>query len=261
MPRCQTIPAGALGEACVDDSSCGLATGRRCFKGAVPKPSGSRRTAVCLEVTTLDGGCSTSGATVGEFGLALDAGAVFLCTTPGLLTTCSRNEQCKGGQVCTLFDNEKVGPIGVCDDPLAGGAGADEACVVQPSSSGKLCETGLCRPPAPLPNSTCGALCERGSCPSGRQCALVEFGHVGVIRHVPMCVPQVTATCQACSDASPCGADMPHCEPVGVKSVCLAACTAGTKSFPDCPPGFVCRSLSSGDRCLPALPDGGVGCP
>lgn len=261
---CSPLISPALGHICNDDSNC-LASGtnRVCLKGAVQSPTsgGVPRTGICVELCGAGDRCMTGNTKCTSFSLGLDAGSAKLCITPRLLVPCVNDDACREqGLVCTLYDHPQLGPISVCDQPLAEGAQVGGPCVLntQTSGGGQLCGNGLCVPRVPegAAAARCGELCDRSTCTGGATCRLAEISVSvpGTIRQVPMC-QLGTGICKDCSlNPAICGADAPRCTTYGATKRCLPSCTpdAGTSTVPACPPGYRCEVLGGiGARCTP----------
>ncbi len=262
IPTCREVEMGQLGQICTDDRQCqNTGVNRVCYRGAVQlgaDAGGGLRTGICVELCRGPSStCITPGATCRTFPAPQDAGATYICVPDGILSPCTDDSACADdGLVCTVFDHPQIGPATVCDTPLAGGAGPGEACVVSAASGGNLCANGLCVPRADAGQAqTCGQLCHApgglSTCSGGRTCALVEFEHVGVVRHLPMCVETPTV-CAPCAPPGACGTDAPHCTAIDGQLRCLSACSPDAGSYPACPFNQSCRQLDGGVfRCVP----------
>jgi hypothetical protein len=259
VPTCVGVSNPALlGYPCESDVTCGA--GGMCLLSSVQNPgSGQPRGGICVR------GCSAAsvGASCGDpentacqaLAAPLDAGSVLLCLPPNRFTPCWSDADCGGrGLVCALFDHPSLGPVGMCDVPLTGGAVAGEHCAQTPVDGGlPLCGNGLCLASGAAPS--CTLLCSDSSqCLDSYTCALVEVQSVGnVYRHVPGCIAAATA-CTPCSGSgtgSTCGSDAPHCD-----SECRTACSVNAGQVPSCPNGKICLLVDGAYSCSTSA-DGG----
>jgi hypothetical protein len=255
---CVPVDPPALGHLCTDDTSCvvdGGTANRVCLHGAIQSAQngGALRPGVCVERCSPLGTCLTAGAMCSPFPLALSAGAISLCVPPALLSPCTSNRACADDDlVCTVFDHPQVGATTLCDRRLVGGAATGAPCQLVSSDAGSLCANGLCAPRAggANPSPTCGEPCDQGTCDAG-VCRLVEFGVLGLVRYIPMCVSS-PSRCAACvMGGNVCEIDAPRCSP-GLPGgpYCLGACSPDAGGFPTCPSGQNCTLLDAGYRCL-----------
>jgi len=246
--RCRAVAAPDLMHACSGDGDC--EPERLCLVGSVPGASGAPRTGVCVEPCVAGGTCAAGGAECHTFLFGADGGSQDLCVPPGAVLGCQTDSPCGSeGFVCAVFGHPSLQPVGLCDAPLAGGAGVGASCASAPGTA-PLCASGLC---IPGPAGSCGELCV-GPCPSGAQCgpAELEVPPGGPSRHVSMCLPGRTHCADCSASRSACGADAPHCTYYGARQVCLSACAGPDAGAPpDCPAGTTCAVLAEGPRCVP----------
>ncbi len=265
-PTCRLVEPPALGQLCADDLQCAVDGGpnRVCLRGAIQlvQNGGMLRQGICVERCGTGNSCVTGGTVCTGFALGLSAASIQLCVPPGLINACTSDLECSDDDlVCTVFDHPLVGATTLCDQRLPGGAVPGAACELVSMDAGSLCANGLCTPRVAAANQpqTCGEPCDTGTCTSG-VCEQVEFGVQGLIRHIPMCVPQRTQCAPCAADAggsAACGADAPRCSfGLGPAPRCLAACSPDAGAFPTCPSRQSCTLLDAGFRCVPT-----AGCP
>jgi hypothetical protein len=226
--------------------------GELCYRG--PQPGGDGGTArrgFCTERCTGPGTACDGGGVCQQLSVGLDGGAPVLLCTRDNIKGCRRDDECTtfevtGRQLCTVFDHPDVGPASICDYEFPGGKDVGEACAPDAGvGADGLCASGLCLPNAGALSPRCAELCEPGTCDAG-VCELAELNVVGVIRHVPVCVPQATRCSSCTGNPSVCNLDAPRCVVIGAQSSCVSACSPDAGAQPSCPGGFRCVGGPSG---------------
>ncbi|WP_410962242.1 hypothetical protein, partial [Salmonella sp. SAL4355] len=80
--------------------------------------------------------------------------------------------------VCTMFDNQALGPLMLCDQALSTGTQPNLPCTSNKADAGSFpyCANGLCMPQNTIAavQPVCGVPCSETSCASGQVCALSE---------------------------------------------------------------------------------------
>lgn len=256
---CEPIASPSPGHRCTQDADCADAGAERfCLLGAVQDPqTGALRNGICVEPCAVpDAPCGDDAGACRPLSGVADAESGLVCVTAGMVTPCQDDQRCAPhGLLCTVFDHPSVGPTSLCDAPLSGGAAAGEACsvTVGDPSGFALCANGLCapRPGTSTTQPLCLSPCVEGGC-GAAVCAVSEFALSGVIRHLPLCVPQVTRCTPCGAEAPACGADAPRCSTLDGGAYCLSACSPDAGTGPLCPPEETCVQLPEGFRCVPA---------
>lgn len=257
--HCEPIMPPASGHPCTQDSECTGTDGgvRVCLLSAIQDPqTGALRGGICVEPCAgSESTCEEEGALCVPLPGAVADGGTFACLSQSTVTPCADDRRCASdGLVCTVFDHPSLSPTRLCDVPSSGGAVPGAACSATVSDAGAppLCSNGLCGPqnPAPGAQPTCLSPCTGSDCATG-VCAVTEFALGGVVRHLPLCVPQVTR-CEPCDGApEACGADSPRCSTLDGGAICLSACSPDAGAGPACPGDDTCVELPEGPRCVP----------
>lgn len=249
-----------LGFGCGQDTDC--PSNRVCMRGtlAADATSLAPRPGICVEPCAAGSICSgVEHAACRTFQLAFASGTASFCVPQPFAKGCLNSGECSaGGQVCTLFDNPSLGPVGFCDASLTGGAPAGQSCDGARGALGGICASGLC---LPAPVGQCRSLCAQAAdCPAG-VCTPGEYvGPLGTLRHIPICVgaASVCTDCTAQGNGA-CGPDAPHCVARATAHRCLSACTPDAGQAAPCAAGFSCAAVAAGfNFCVPV--GGGAAC-